>query len=117
MSQFRDLLQPGTWKESFLWTDEMEANFVKAKEVIVEAVKEGVKHFETDRWTTRCSGQARHHWGIGCGISGVIGDKPCLESILADAPAAAIRCQNLLRANRQGVLSRLPFGSLAVVAA
>ena len=42
------MLKPGT---KFLWSPELQKGFDLAKEEIVKAVENGVKHFETDRHT------------------------------------------------------------------
>ena len=43
MDPFRHLLKPGN---TFQWSTDLQNTFDQAKEMIVEAVKEGVKHFE-----------------------------------------------------------------------
>ena len=48
MEPFRHLLRPDT---QFIWSPELQECFIKAKEKIVEAVKEGVQHFEMGRPT------------------------------------------------------------------
>ena len=48
MEPFRHLLRPDT---QFIWSPELQKCFIKAKERIVEAVKEGVQHFEMGRPT------------------------------------------------------------------
>ena len=48
MEPFRHLLRPGT---RFTWSPALQECFNKAKEKIVEAVQEGVRHFEIDRPT------------------------------------------------------------------
>ena len=48
MEQFRHFLKPGT---QYLWSPELQRGFDLAKEEIVKAVENGVKHFETDRHT------------------------------------------------------------------
>ena len=48
MRPFRDLLKPTT---EFNWTEELQEAFEKSKEVIIEAVKDGIMTFEMDRTT------------------------------------------------------------------
>ena len=63
MELFRHLLKPDTWAAGFSWTEELEEGFKLAKQKIIEAVTDGVRHFEMDRQTclaTNCSRQ-----GIG----------------------------------------------------
>ena len=48
MEPFRHLLRPDT---QFIWSPTLQESFEKAKEMIVEAVKKGVQHFEMDRQT------------------------------------------------------------------
>ena len=48
MSPFRELLSS---KSVYLWTQELQDAFEKAKEMIVESVKEGIKSFDVDRVT------------------------------------------------------------------
>lgn len=48
MDPFRELLKGGT---TFLWTQELEIAFSRAKEKIVDLVKEGVKSFDVGRTT------------------------------------------------------------------
>ena len=48
MEAFRHLLKPGS---QFLWSPELQKGFDMAKEEIVKAVENGVKHFEIDRYT------------------------------------------------------------------
>ena len=45
MLPFRHLLKPG---ETFTWTGEIEEAFIKAKETILESVREGVKTFNPE---------------------------------------------------------------------
>ncbi len=47
MAPFRDILKKGT---DFVWSDEMEVAFRKAKEEIVRLVAEGVKSFDLGLW-------------------------------------------------------------------
>ena len=63
MEEFRHLLKPDTWASGFKWTKEMEEKFILAKEKIVETVVEGVKHFDTDRWTCLATDWSKE--GIG----------------------------------------------------
>ena len=51
MEPFRHLLKPDTWAAGFSWTEELEEGFKLAKERIIEAVTNGVKHFEVGRQT------------------------------------------------------------------
>ena len=50
MSGFRHLLRPDTW-EAFEWNDTLKEEFEAAKEMIIEAVKDGVSCFELSRPT------------------------------------------------------------------
>ena len=44
MAPFRNLLKPNT---PFIWNNLLQAKFVEAKEMIINVVTEGIKHFET----------------------------------------------------------------------
>ncbi len=48
MAPFRHLLKPNT---PFIWDSALQDRFERAKEVIIEKVTEGIKHFEPDRPT------------------------------------------------------------------
>ena len=48
MEPFRHLLKPNT---PFIWNNLLQAKFVEAKEMIINAVTEGIKHFETSHLT------------------------------------------------------------------
>ena len=48
MAPFRDFLSP---KMKFKWTDELDATFNRSKELIVEAIHQGVKIFDLNRQT------------------------------------------------------------------
>ena len=48
MKPFRDLLRP---KNKFEWTDELDKLFLESKEVIIQAIKDGVRLFEPHRPT------------------------------------------------------------------
>ena len=48
MAPFRNLLKPNT---PFIWNNLLQAKFVEAKEMIINAVTEGIKHFETSHPT------------------------------------------------------------------
>ena len=48
MAPFRNLLKPNT---PFIWNNLLQAKFVEAKEMIINAVTEGIKHFETSHLT------------------------------------------------------------------
>ena len=41
-------LKPDTWAAGFSWTEELEEGFKLAKQKIIEAVTDGVRHFEMD---------------------------------------------------------------------
>ena len=60
MQPFRALLKPST---EFKWTDELQEAFEKSKEVITEAVKDGIMTFEMDR--TTCLATDWSKTGIG----------------------------------------------------
>ena len=48
MLPFRQLLKPSS---SFLWTEDLQEAFTKSKEIIIEAVKEGIRTFDKSRVT------------------------------------------------------------------
>ena len=48
MEPFRHLLKPNT---PFIWNNLLQAKFVEAKEMIINVVTEGIKHFETSHPT------------------------------------------------------------------
>ena len=60
MKPFRELLKPSS---EFIWTEELEEAFVKSKEVITEAVKDGVMTFEMGR--TTCLATDWSKYGVG----------------------------------------------------
>ena len=60
MQPFRDLLKPGV---KFLWTEEMQTLFDKAKQHIVELIQEGVRIFDMTRKTCLATDWSRQ--GIG----------------------------------------------------
>ena len=61
MGPFRHLLRP---KNKFVWTPELADLFLKSKQVIIDRIKQGVKHFELNR--TTCL--APDFSGIGIGF-------------------------------------------------
>ena len=63
MEPFRHLLKPDTWAAGFSWTEELEEGFKLAKERIIEAVANGVKHFEVGRETCLATDWSKQ--GIG----------------------------------------------------
>ena len=63
MAPFRHLLRPDTWDKTLQWTDEVQDRFERAKQEIIEAVEEGVRHFEMDRPT--CLGCDWSRTGLG----------------------------------------------------
>ena len=60
MRPFRDLLKPTT---EFSWTEELQKAFEKSKEVIIEAVKDGIMTFEMERTTCLATDWSKQ--GIG----------------------------------------------------
>ena len=60
MRPFRDLLKPSP---EFVWTDELDKAFTESKEVIIEAVKEGIMTFEMGRTTCLATDWSKE--GIG----------------------------------------------------
>ena len=84
MEEFRHLLKPETWSSGFTWTESLESKFNLAKEKIVEAVVNGVKYFENDRWTCLATDWSKQ--GIGfflmqkwCVCEGEISPNCCNE--------------------------------------
>ena len=63
MEPFRHLLKPDTWLTGFQWTAELDRQFHLAKEKIIEAVTDGVKAFDTNRWTCLATDWSKQ--GIG----------------------------------------------------
>ena len=63
MEPFRHLLKPDTWAAGFEWTRELDRQFHLAKEKIIEAVEDGVKAFDTTRWTCLATDWSKQ--GIG----------------------------------------------------
>ena len=63
MEQFRFLLKPETWAEGVTWTKDLEDKFALAKDTIIKAVENGVKHFDKNRWTCLATDWSRQ--GIG----------------------------------------------------
>ena len=63
MEPFRHMLKPDTWAVGFSWTSELEEGFMLAKEKIIEAVTNGVKHFEVGRQTCLATDWSKQ--GIG----------------------------------------------------
>ena len=63
MEPFRYLLKPDTWSTSCIWNDELVEKFNLAKEEIVKAVSDGVKHFDVTRQTCLATDWSKQ--GIG----------------------------------------------------
>ena len=63
MEPLRHLLKPDTWSAGFSWTSELDKTFNLAKEEIISAVTDGVKHFDVERWTCLATDWSRQ--GIG----------------------------------------------------
>ena len=63
LEPLRHLLKPDTWSAGFNWTNELDKTFRLAKEEIINAVTEGVKHFDVERWTCLATDWSRQ--GIG----------------------------------------------------
>ena len=63
LEPLRHLLKPDTWSAGFSWTQELDKTFRLAKEEIINAVTEGVKHFDVERWTCLATDWSRQ--GIG----------------------------------------------------
>ena len=63
LEPLRHLLKPDTWSAGFNWTNELDKTFRLAKEEIINAVTEGVKHFDVERWTYLATDWSRQ--GIG----------------------------------------------------
>ena len=63
MEPFRHLLKPDTWAVGFSRTKELEEGFKLAKERTIEAVANGVKHFEVGRETCLANDWSKQ--GIG----------------------------------------------------
>ena len=63
MEPFRHMLKPDTWAVGFSWTSELEQGFRLAKEKIIEAVTNGVRHFEVGRETCLATDWSKQ--GIG----------------------------------------------------
>ena len=61
MEPFRHLLKPET---PFLWSPILQEKFVQAKEMIVKAVTDGVKHYEVGRQTCLPSDCSNHGLGF-----------------------------------------------------
>ena len=63
MEPFRHLLKPDVWTSSCVWSEELVGKFNLAKEEIVKAVTEGVKHFDVTRQTCLATDWSKQ--GIG----------------------------------------------------
>ena len=63
LEPLRHLLKPDTWSAGFSWTQDLDRTFKLAKEEIINAVTEGVKHFDVERWTCLATDWSRQ--GIG----------------------------------------------------
>ena len=63
MEPFRHLLKPDSWTSSCVWSEELVEKFDLAKEEIVRAVTDGVKHFDVNRQTCLATDWSKQ--GIG----------------------------------------------------
>ena len=60
MRPFRELLKPSS---EFAWTDELDTAFTESKQVIIDAVKDGVMTFEMGRTSCLATDWSKH--GVG----------------------------------------------------
>ena len=63
MAPFRNLLKPST---EFVWTPDLHEAFKKSKEMIIEAVKDGVKTFDLGRRTCLATDWSKQGVGFAC---------------------------------------------------